>query len=834
MSSAQDPGLVLEKENDPPALPKTRKKKKGKNSPASKSGLRDDGDNVAEEQLGAMGQIATATQTNPAPPPTRASVARIDKAAATIMQRAMEGADVMLYGHDMPVDHALKSNTALGAEPAVGGNPPGDGQSEPVADGKQQSPGTEIKTKSPVHPDVLNIRLRRKLFVRFGKYVTPEDKLTQFVNDVTAKPTQWSSNADAVQQLMLIAQRAGLPSKFVMGLGDCDTYDQALVFFVESESLPEVEGDDSAAECVEGDEHMADATGAGKSTPEITPEDMSVSEEEPPHHSTKAKGKKAAKKPLVPLALTEEEAEHFDLPLNSKRPKIVARIREYWNEHLECHPERKKLYEDSKGPKLDDLLKGNRLELTEGLLELRATCKKLRAKERAKSRKDAAEAEQSAKPGKALKRADKASPTPVAAAKPSYEELANRLEQVERLLLAQHQAPSAPQVGDDEGRVLFTNPWDTLEHVIPNMAAKVQLPSPKEFNGIVSILVPAHYSDLDAYAEALVKHAIRAKVPMAEMVLAYFKQHARIWAEHFFRTGILQLGIAASVVADAQQNKEVYPLFLQAFREQFGPQIICKQEEALEKLHSGRCSMAKDDYVALYYAKFMTVVSDAKLTPDTAGFLFRKGLPLNIREKCVTDASGKVLRTLNEVYRAALTRESTLRALAHDKPAPLNSASANFAQGKGGGRGRGSRHGGRPNEPWQDKRDQNGNSGGGYRSNQSGQRNGGSGGGGNGQRNNAGRFKGGVRKGTQRVGRKSRNENTGKKWHEHKHSAHVVQHNSQPPSPPPLSLQYTGDATGDDDRRVIIANASDIKDLEARLGMSLAAAFNKSGGRHRG
>lgn len=229
--------------------------------------------------------------------------------------------------------------------------------------------------------------------------------------------------------------------------------------------------------------------------------------------------------------------------------------------------------------------------------------------------------------------------------------------------------------------------WDQLKHVTPIPSAKVQLPPPPQFTGTVDKLVPTHYTKLENYPIALCRLALRDRFPLQEVVMEYFKQNAAVWAEQFFSSDITtKYGVSQDSLGDASKNEEVYKAFHKAFMKQFSPQIRSKRDMALEQLHGTSYKQQANENVATYYSRFATIADEAQLTPTLKGFYFRKGLLQHYAEKCIADAAGKKLETLDDVYNQALLQEH-IRVTVNNSPAPL---AVHYSQsGRGGGRGRG-------------------------------------------------------------------------------------------------------------------------------------------------
>jgi hypothetical protein len=246
--------------------------------------------------------------------------------------------------------------------------------------------------------------------------------------------------------------------------------------------------------------------------------------------------------------------------------------------------------------------------------------------------------------------------------------------------------------------------WEPLKRIKPLPSARVQLPNPQLFSGDTSKLIPSHYTSLELYAQHLCKVALRGSFTLQEVVQEYFKGHAAKWAETFFSKTIeTEHGLPASRALDPANNKIVYVAFLKSFVAHFGAQIRDRRLEALEKIAAGQYVMQPTEKVALYHARFLTLATEAELTPKQQGFYFLKGLPKAMGEKCAADPTGRMLETLEEVFEAARAQERITQSLAHvhdPTPAPVLYVQGGTSRGtrragrgtkraKRGGRGRG-------------------------------------------------------------------------------------------------------------------------------------------------
>jgi hypothetical protein len=196
--------------------------------------------------------------------------------------------------------------------------------------------------------------------------------------------------------------------------------------------------------------------------------------------------------------------------------------------------------------------------------------------------------------------------------------------------------------------------------------------------------------DLEDYVSYVGKTAMRADMPLMDVVHMSFEGVAGKWAQQFTKS------LPAAVVNDHYANGEVYDAFHKAFLEYFSPQVRAQESRAWDELYNSKAyKQRSDEPVALYVTRFKALIKDAGgVASGTDAYLFREGFKADVKDQAV--CLGGKLATLEECVQACLKAEDILLENAKSNPTKLSYAQAvqgTAAQGQPQGQPQGQQQG---------------------------------------------------------------------------------------------------------------------------------------------
>ena len=237
---------------------------------------------------------------------------------------------------------------------------------------------------------------------------------------------------------------------------------------------------------------------------------------------------------------------------------------------------------------------------------------------------------------------------------------------VRKLAIAPRPAEVVRQAAEDAMTQVSSEDDEALAHDFmfteKSRSVRVSLPTPEVFHGDVKELIPAKYKNLESYVACLVKFAIRGDVPLVEVLDLYFKGAANAWLTMVTeKRNLAQMHITPEMIADPAYNKTLGIVFREHFIQHFGKQLRGKADKAFNVLMSGKYGQSSSEVVALYYARLLILLDEAKV-PDNFQRVtyFVNGLNTQLRDRCRTDVFGQQFKKLSAAFDFALTQETAL------------------------------------------------------------------------------------------------------------------------------------------------------------------------------